>query len=366
MTFTFPHFGSLTYVFEILLRELGRNDLLLPKKPSKKTSELGSRYSPEFVCTPFKLTLGTFIEMLDMGADELGIGGGNMYCRFGLYWPVQRLILEDLGYDFKYSPIPIYDKPLNIVKSLQAISNDLTVWEAIQALRTTWIKTRHIELVDKFHFKYRTLELEKGLADRLADETHRKIVEIEKLGELRKYSKKLPKLFANNIETDKEKEKDAIRIGVCGEIYVALEPALNLDVHRKLNELGVITKNCVSLGMLIDFGRKINPFKTLPYKKARKVAKPYIGQRCGGEAQENIGDIILYKRKKWEGLVHLYPFTCMPEIITRSIAPQVSKEYEMPFLSLVVDEHTAEAGFQTRLEAFVDLLRRKKQKIASS
>jgi predicted nucleotide-binding protein (sugar kinase/HSP70/actin superfamily) len=362
MPITYPHFGSLTYVFEIVLRELGRTDLLLPKKPTKKTSELGARYSPEFVCTPFKLTLGTFIEMLEQGADELGIGGGNMYCRFGLYWPVQELILKDLGYDFKFVPIPIYDKPLGLVRSLQAESNNCTLWETIKAFRTTWVKTRYIELVDELQFKYRTLELEKNQADRLADEAHREIVEIKGLRKLREYGKKLPELFAKTIEIDKRKEKEALKIGVCGEIYVALEPALNLDVHRKLNEMGVITKNCVSFGMFIDFGRKINPFKTMPYKKARKVAKPYIGYRCGGEAQENIGDIILYKKKKWDGLVHLYPFTCMPEIITRSIAPQVSREYDLPFLSLVIDEHTAEVGYQTRLEAFVDLLNRKKEK----
>jgi len=58
--------------------------------------------------------------------------------------------------------------------------------------------------------------------------------------------------------------------------------------------------------------------------------------------------------------VHLYPFTCMPEIITRAIAPEISMKHDMPFLSLVVDEHTGEAGFQTRLEAFVDLLQRRK------
>jgi len=61
-------------------------------------------------------------------------------------------------------------------------------------------------------------------------------------------------------------------------------------------------------------------------------------------------------------MVHLYPFTCMPEIISRSILPQISKEYDMPVLSLVVDEQTGEAGFQTRLEAFIDLLYRKRDK----
>lgn len=49
---------------------------------------------------------------------------------------------------------------------------------------------------------------------------------------------------------------------------------------------------------------------------------------------------------------------CMPEIISRSILPQVSRDHDMPVLSLVLDEHTGEAGIQTRLEAFVDLLER--------
>ena len=95
---SYPHFGSLTYVFESLMIELGVN-YLVPHKPSKRTTELGARYGPEFVCTPFKLTLGTFIEMLDRGATTLGMGGCNAYCRFGYYWPVQKLILEDLGYN---------------------------------------------------------------------------------------------------------------------------------------------------------------------------------------------------------------------------------------------------------------------------
>ena len=57
-----------------MLKALGRNDYILPDKPSKRTAELGARYSPEFVCTPFKLTLGTFIETLEKGADELTSG----------------------------------------------------------------------------------------------------------------------------------------------------------------------------------------------------------------------------------------------------------------------------------------------------
>ena len=74
MTLTFPHFGSLIYVFESLINELGRKDVIIPKKPNKRTANLGALHSPEFVCTPFKITLGTFIEGLERGANELCMG----------------------------------------------------------------------------------------------------------------------------------------------------------------------------------------------------------------------------------------------------------------------------------------------------
>ena len=115
-----------------------------------------------------------------------------------------------------------------------------------------------------------------------------------------------------------------------------------------------------TLRSFIDVGHKLNPFITMHHRIARKAAQPYLQHRCGGEALENIGEMIIYKNRGWDGMVHLYPYTCMPEIITRSIAPQVSREHDMPILSLVVDEHTGEARFQTRLEAFVDLLKRRK------
>ena len=43
-----------------------------------------------------------------------------------------------------------------------------------------------------------------------------------------------------------------------------------------------------------------------------------------------------------------------------------SKELNKPMLSLTIDEHTGEAGFITRLEAFIDMLYRKKRNSINS
>lgn len=54
------------------------------------------------------------------------------------------------------------------------------------------------------------------------------------------------------------------------------------------------------------------------------------------------------------------PFTCIPEIVARSILPRVSRDLGIPVMSLILDEQTGLAGVLTRLEAFVDLLARRR------
>jgi predicted nucleotide-binding protein (sugar kinase/HSP70/actin superfamily) len=53
----------------------------------------------------------------------------------------------------------------------------------------------------------------------------------------------------------------------------------------------------------------------------------------------------------------------MPEIVSKSILPTISKDKNFPILTLIVDEMTGEAGYITRLEAFLDLLERRKDNV---
>jgi len=48
---------------------------------------------------------------------------------------------------------------------------------------------------------------------------------------------------------------------------------------------------------------------------------------------------------------------CMPEVTVRPILEKIHQESGIPFLSLSLDEQTAEAGIDTRLEAFIDVVR---------
>ncbi len=65
---------------------------------------------------------------------------------------------------------------------------------------------------------------------------------------------------------------------------------------------------------------------------------------------------------KVDGIIALSAFGCGPDSLMVDEIQYHAKEYNMPMIHLTIDEHTGEAGFVTRLEAFVDMLLRNKRK----
>ncbi len=65
--------------------------------------------------------------------------------------------------------------------------------------------------------------------------------------------------------------------------------------------------------------------------------------------------------KKVDGIIALSAFGCGPDSLMVDEIAYHCKERNMPLIHLTIDEHTGEAGFVTRIEAFVDMLMRKKR-----
>ena len=59
------------------------------------------------------------------------------------------------------------------------------------------------------------------------------------------------------------------------------------------------------------------------------------------------------------GVVRLTSFSCGPDAVTDRLLETASQHYQMPYLSISIDEHTADAGIATRIEAFCDLISRR-------
>lgn len=56
--------------FKTLFESLGL-EVIVPDPTNREAIKVGVKYSPEFVCFPFKATLGDFKNALDKGADTL-------------------------------------------------------------------------------------------------------------------------------------------------------------------------------------------------------------------------------------------------------------------------------------------------------
>lgn len=67
----------------------------------------------------------------------------------------------------------------------------------------------------------------------------------------------------------------------------------------------------------------------------------------------------LLRRKLVDGIIHLAAFGCGPDSMMGEVVERSAHKQGVPFLSLILDEHTGEAGFLTRVEAFAEMLARR-------
>ncbi|MCK4594124.1 hypothetical protein KAU45_06440 [bacterium] len=91
-----------------------------------------------------------------------------------------------------------------------------------------------------------------------------------------------------------------------------------------------------------------------------RASRRFLSFWVGGDGRESIGESVMYAQAGYDGVIQLSPFTCIPEIVAKSILPRLVSEYGMAVLSLDIDESSGRAGLQTRLEAYVNMLWRKR------
>jgi len=356
---TFPHMGHMYICLKAMLRYLDI-DIVVPPKSSKRTLTIGTQHSPEFACLPLKLNLGNFIEAHEKGADTILMAGGVGPCRFGYYAQIQREILKDLGYEMNMVVLEPPERHISeLLVRIKKVTGNKPWTDVVKAIRFAWYKARAVDELEQRAHKLRPREKEPGRVDELFKQALEWIDEAEDREQLNENLKRMRREFAR-IPADYTRKP--VRIGLVGEIYVMLEPFANLEIERHLGRMGVEVERSIYLSEWINDHLFMGLLKVKGSKEARNSAPPYINHFVGGHGQETIGSTVRFAREKYDGVIQVQPFTCMPEIVAESILPTVSRDFGIPTFCLIVDEHSGDAGVLTRLEAFVDLLARKKDK----
>ncbi len=355
MKITFPHMGSSPIAFKTLIEKLG-HEAIMPYRPSEKTLSLGSHYAPEFACIPFKILLGTYLESIKRGAEMIITSGGMGPCRAGYYGILHEKILRALGYDIDFVVLePPQKRTADFIKRLHKISRGnslLAIWDALSC---AWQKLKALDQIDALSYEIRPREIEKDNTTNIMEECYKII---DGAWTKKEISEALDTCIQKLRSIKINKDAQPLKVGIIGEIYVVLEPAANFDIQRLLGNMGVLARRSIYLA---DWTKDNTFFKGEEHIK--KAAKPYLSELVGGHGTLSIGNTVLYARDGYDGVIQLAPFTCIPEIVSKSIMARMSRELNIPALTLFIDEQTGKAGIKTRLEAFVDLMQnRRKQK----
>ncbi len=356
---TFPHIGNSYIPFRTLLSELGL-DPLVPPPISEKTIALGTKLAPEFACFPLKVNLGNYIEAIEAGAELIFMAGGVGPCRFGYYGEQQREILNEAGYkiDFLVFEAP-KTHPFELWEKIKKYYPKHGLSDISRAVYLAWLKAEALDKFDQLANKIRPIEKWPGTVSRLQNSFYKKLDQVTLVKDIKTIARQslddLKTIAVNPGITP-------LKLVLLGEIYMVLEPRVNFEIERLLGELGVEVKRTIYFTEWVRDQLLFSIIYPDWNKRLKLMARPYLRNFIGGHGLETVALTVNAGINRYHGVVELAPFTCMPEIIAMQALPTVSKELSIPVLSIIIDEHSAEAGVRTRLEAFIDLLNYQRQK----
>ncbi len=353
-----PNLGDKFVAFKGMVQELGARLIVPPV--TKDTLTLGTRYSPESACVPFKGILGNFVQALDQGADSLFMVTSFNACRMGYYSKVQEQILRDLGYQFQFLRFHSSERGLlGVLRAIKRFSNGASWPTVISMFRLGVAKLQALDDLERTTQRVRPFEQVKGAADRL----YRGAIEAMDGAATMASVKKVARDYLEKLQQVPIIEgANPLKVAIVGELYVVMVPFVNFDLETELGKMGVEIRRSRStfLSEWTHFARFMNALNE-EKRELRSYAAPYLTRDVGGHGLESVGERVRLAGQ-YDGVIHLAPFTCMPEVVAQNIMPSIPEG--LPILTLHCDEQMGRAGALTRIEAFVDLLERRRRAMA--
>lgn len=357
---SFPRMGNIDIPVSAMLKTMGAKVLLAPPN-NKETLSIGTRHSAETVCLPYKLNLGNYIQALESGANTLLMFQAPGTCRLGNYAVMAEAKLRELGYDFDMIIFDMYKgKLVEISKKFSQATGNTSLVKILQGIKLGFSKFDALDRIERKLFYIRPREINQGKAEIIYKQGRNRIDAATSTKEVKEAVKSTMEKF-DSVLIDKNKE--VLKVYLTGEFFVMLDPFTNMEVEKELGQLGVEVERQV---MLSDWTNNALLPKWIHKKESHrqrsmKAAGRYMTRAVGGDCVESIGDAVYAAKNNIDGVVHIGPFNCNPEVVSQSILPHVSKNENIPVISFMMDEQTGKAGMVTRLEAFVDLIYRRKR-----
>ncbi|TXT62329.1 MAG: hypothetical protein BAJALOKI3v1_620030 [Promethearchaeota archaeon] len=142
-----------------------------------------------------------------------------------------------------------------------------------------------------------------------------------------------------------------LRLLLIGHEYNLFDTYINLDFQKKLRErdVEVLTKE--------NLPESIYNIPVVVNKKLKNY------WRHEEEIMQVCRHFMTKGREEIDGIIFLISFACGPDSIISELIMRDMKVVGIPYLALIMDEHSGEAGMLTRIESFVEMIKRKKKKL---
>ncbi len=309
-------------MWKVFFNELGL-ELKISPKTNKKIINQGVKIAVDDICLPFKAYYGHVLELKDK-VDYLfvprfvSLGNNNYVCP-------------------KFMGLP--DMLRANIKGLPKLI------EPVIDLRKGFMPVRRTANQIGNIFNKRFWEIES--AYRKAIKLQNKFEKIQT--EAKTFDDAIKIIFNNqnkHTEQIEDNVENKLKIAVLGHAYIINDNFMSMDIIKHLADMGI---DVTTVEMYEH--NSIEGAAALQNKKLFW----YFNRKIMGTAYHLLSD-----DSDIDGIVQVTAFGCGPDSLVKELIDIKGKRNNISILNINIDEHSGEAGLITRLEAFVDLLERRK------
>ena len=149
-------------------------------------------------------------------------------------------------------------------------------------------------------------------------------------------------------ECSLEKDMARLTVGVLGHSYLLYDKTISMNLLERLTaaKIRVVTPEQFKPNLVNEHANRLP--KRMFWTSGRKI----LGTLNYLLDRRNVEQI--------DGVISLAAFGCGTDSLTSELVAQIARKQNLPYLLLNLDEHTGEAGLVTRIEAYLDMLERRK------
>jgi len=412
-TFLIPEMNRIgSHFLAAAFRGFGINALIMD---TYEGLELGKEFTSGKECYPCQVTLGDILLFMKKEQERLGkafdpekyvyfMPEATGPCRFGMYNKYQRIVLDSFPElkDLKIGSLT--------TENSYSLEGMIEKAQTRNFRKVAYFSVVVADIFDRLLWRIRPYEKEPGLADAFIEKSMETMCRaFETHGASRAFDKILG-LLEEIIHEGKSIIDPSIppkpMIGMVGEIYLRTHTPSNQDIIRLLERYGAEVVNA-SIAEWVNFttyenkrnammGLRLN-LKQFRMKKVKQYLKQVLSQGIdllyqqyrqnqiyrrvetlidlpadhqvahlekvlkekdlfsfdvGTEACLSIAGIMEYIREGYNGVVNVYPFTCMPSTMTSAVVKPIMTKAKVPFLEAPYDG-TYQPGREAAIRTFM-------------